>query len=104
MMDVGVYPIFSVRNLTGQRLQSVAAMGTVRQLHGLTDCDSLVFTFLLQDGTPGVIEAGFTYLSSLIELEGSHGRLTIEGHITQAVQGRVIMERWLQDGGTLLSG
>src|SRR5262249_41296798 len=41
------------------------------------------------DGTPGVIEASFTYGSSLYELEGTRGRLSLAGHVSQRVGGRL---------------
>ena len=95
LMDVGVYSIFTLRDLTGLRTKQVAATGTTRRLHGKAEYDSVLFTFLLADGTPGVIEANFTYLSSHIELEGTLGRLSLVGHITQLVEGRLDVERWL---------
>jgi len=95
LMDVGVYPTFNLRELTGRRIASLTAIGTTRRLHGRTDYDSITFAFLLEDGTPGVIESGFTYSSSLIELEGTTGRLSLSGHITQSIQGRLEVELWL---------
>lgn len=94
LMDVGVYPTFTLRDLTGLRTTQVSATGTTRRLHGKTEYDSVLFTLLLEDGTPGVIEANFTHLSSHIELEGTLGRLTLVGHITQAVEGRLDVEHW----------
>jgi D-xylose 1-dehydrogenase (NADP+, D-xylono-1,5-lactone-forming) len=89
LLDVAVYPTMSLRDLTGQRIQSLAATGAVRRLHELTDCDSVVYTFLLEDGTPGVIEGCFTHTASLIELEGTQGWLALQGHISQGIGGRL---------------
>ena len=89
LMDVAVYPTMSLRYLTNQRIKNLTATGTTRRLHERTDFDSVVYSFLLEDGTPGVIEGCFTHSSSLIELEGTAGRLELRGHITQAVAGRL---------------
>lgn len=89
LMDVAVYPIASIRDLTGLTIVDVTATGTTRRLHGLTAFDTVLFTFVLDDGTPGAIEAGFTFSSSLIELEGTRGRLSLTGHITQSTAGRL---------------
>jgi predicted dehydrogenase len=95
LMDVGVYPTFTLRDLTGMRTTELSAIGTTRRLHGKTEHDSIIFNFLLEDGTPGVIEAAFTFVSSTVELEGTRGRLTLEGHVTQATRGRLDVELWL---------
>ncbi len=92
LMDVAIYPIASLRDLTGQRITSLSATGTIRRLHQRTNWDTVVFSFLLEDGTPGVIEGAFTYPSSLIEIEGTAGRLTLAGHITQAIAGHLTVE------------
>jgi predicted dehydrogenase len=92
LMDVAVYPIASLRDLIGQRIASLSATGTTRRLHERTDWDSIVFTFLTTEGVPGVIEGCFTHISSLIEVEGTEGRLTLSGHITQAIAGRLEVE------------
>ncbi|HEY3111089.1 MAG TPA: Gfo/Idh/MocA family oxidoreductase, partial [Chloroflexota bacterium] len=84
LMDVALYPAIALRDLTGQRVKSLTATGTTRVLHGQTEWDSVVFTFLLEDGTPGVVEGCFTHGASLIELEGTRGRLALSGHISQA--------------------
>ncbi len=94
LMDVGVYSIFTLRELTGMRTRSVAATGTVKRLHGKTEYDSVLFTFLTDDGTPGVIEANFTFMSSQYELEGTRGRLALTGHVTQLFDGRLEAELW----------
>jgi predicted dehydrogenase len=89
LMDVALYPAISLRDLTGQRVKRLAATGTTRVLRGQTEWDSVVFTFLLEDGTPGVIEGCFTHGASLIELEGTRGRLVLSGHISQACTGHL---------------
>ena len=89
LMDVALYSANAVRSLLGQRIKSLSATGTTRRLHGLTDYDTLVFSFLLEDGTPGVIEGSFTYTASTVELEGTRGLLSLERHITQAIEGRL---------------
>ncbi len=89
LLDVGVYSVFTLRELTGRRLRRVCALGTSRRLRGSTNWDSVVFSFLLDDGTPGVIEASFTYSSSLYELEGTHGRLSLQEHVSQSIGGRL---------------
>ncbi len=94
LMDVGVYSIFTLRELTGSRAREVMATGTVKSLHGLTEYDSVVFSYLSEDGTPGVIEANFTFNSSNYELEGTQGRFTLAGHITQLIAGRLDAELW----------
>jgi predicted dehydrogenase len=94
LMDVGVYSIFTLRELTGSRPRQVVATGTVRQLHGKTAYDSIIFSYLTDDGTPGVIEANFTFNSSSYELEGTRGRFTLAGHITQVIAGRLDAELW----------
>jgi predicted dehydrogenase len=94
LMDVGVYSIFTLRELTGSRAREVIATGTVKSLHGLTEYDSVVFSYLSDDGTPGVIEANFTFNSSNYELEGTQGRFTLAGHITQLIAGRLDAELW----------
>lgn len=95
LMDVGVYSIFTLRELTGQRTAELSATGTVKRLQGKTDYDSILFTFLLEDGTPGVIEANFTFTSSNYEIEGTRGRLVLSGHVTQLIRGRLEAELWL---------
>ena len=95
LMDVAVYPIFTLRDLTGLRIGDLFATGTTRRLHEKTEFDSVLLTLLLQDGTPGVIEATFTYVASHIELEGTEGRLTLTGHITQAIEGRLEVDLWM---------
>ena len=95
LMDVAVYPTFTLRELTGLKIEDLSATGTTRRLHGKTEFDSVLLTFLLQDGTPGVIEATFTYGASHIELEGTQGRLILTGHITQAIEGRLEVELWM---------
>lgn len=92
LMDVAIYPTASLRDLTGKRIKSLSATGTTRRLHERTDWDTVVFSFLLEDGTPGVIEGAFTYPSSLIEIEGTKGRLALSGHITQAIAGSLSVE------------
>ncbi len=94
LLDVGVYSIFTLRELTGSRPRSVFATGTVKQLQGLTTYDSIIFSYLTDDDTPGVIEANFTFNSSNYELEGTRGRCTLTGHITQLIAGRVDAELW----------
>ena len=93
-MDVGVYSIFTLRELTGSRPREVTATGTVKRLHGKTAYDSIIFSYLSDDGTPGVIEANFTFNSSNYELEGTRGRFTLTGHITQLIAGRLDAELW----------
>jgi predicted dehydrogenase len=88
-MDVALYPTIALRDLTGQRVRSLAATGTTRVLRGQTEWDSVVFTLLLEDGTPGVVEGCFTHGASLIELEGTRGRLALSGHISQACAGQL---------------
>jgi predicted dehydrogenase len=95
LMDVAVYPTFTLRDLTRLRITELCATGAVRQLHGETEFDSVLLTFLLEDGTPGVIEATFTYAASHIELEGTRGRLALIGHVTQAIAGRLEVELWM---------
>ena len=92
LMDVAVYPIATIRDLLGQPCREVSATGTTRRLHGLTSFDSVLFSFLLADGTPGVIEAGFTYPSSLFEVEGTKGRLSLSGHVSQGTTGDLRVE------------
>lgn len=94
LLDVGVYSIFTLRDLTGQRPVVVSATGSVRRLHGKTRYDSIVFSFLTEDGTPGVIEANFTFGSSNYELEGTTGRFTLSRHITQLIDGKLEGELW----------
>jgi glucose-fructose oxidoreductase len=94
LMDVGVYSIFTLRELTGSLPCEVSAIGTVKQLHGKTAYDSIIFSYLSDDGTPGVIEANFTFNSSLYELEGTRGRFNLTGHITQLFGGRLDAELW----------
>ncbi len=53
LLDVGVYSIFTLRELTGSRPRSVSATGTVKQLHGKTEYDSIIFSYLTDDGDPG---------------------------------------------------
>ena len=89
LMDIALYPTITLRELTGQRIKSLSATGTTQVLHGRTNWDSVVFTFLLEDGTPGIIEGCFTHGSSLIELEGTRGRLALSGHFTQACVGHL---------------
>lgn len=94
LLDVGVYSIFTLRELTGMRPRSLSATGSVRRLHGKTAYDSIVFSFLTGDDTTGVIEANFTFGSSTYELEGTQGRLALTGHITQLIDGRLEAELW----------
>ncbi|MGH2561065.1 MAG: Gfo/Idh/MocA family protein [Thermomicrobiales bacterium] len=94
LMDVGVYSIFTLRELTGITPQSLVATGSVRRLHGKTDYDSIVFSYVGRDGTPGVVEASFTFGSSTYELEGTRGRLCLNGHITQLIGGTLEAELW----------
>jgi D-xylose 1-dehydrogenase (NADP+, D-xylono-1,5-lactone-forming) len=94
LLDVGVYSIFTLRELTGSRPRLVSATGTVKQLHGKTEYDSIIFSYLTDDDTPGVIEANFTFTSSNYELEGTRGRLNLTGHITQLIAGRLDAELW----------
>jgi predicted dehydrogenase len=94
LMDVGVYSIFTLRELTGERTCSLSATGTVKRLHDKTEYDSVLFTFLTEKGTPGVVEANFTFTSSTYELEGTRGRLSLTGHITQLIDGRLEAELW----------
>jgi len=94
LMDVGVYSIFTLRELTGSRPRCVSATGTVKRLHGKTEYDSIIFSYLSDDGTPGVIEANFTFNSSNYELEGTTGRFNLTGHITQLIAGRLDAELW----------
>ena len=94
LMDVGVYSIFTLRELTGSRPREVSAIGTVTQLHGKTAYDSIIFSYLNDDGMPGVIEANFTFNSSNYELEGTRGRFALTGHISQLIGGRLDAELW----------
>src|SRR5919106_1399944 len=94
LLDVGVYSIFTLRELTGSRPRLVSATGTVKQLHGKTEYDSIIFSYLTDDDTPGVIEANFTFTSSNYELEGTRGRFNLTGHITQLIAGRLDAELW----------
>lgn len=89
LLDVAVYPIFTLRELTGQTIRTLSATGTTRRLHGETDFDTVLFTFLMADDTPGIIEATFTYSGSLIELEGTRGRLVLSGHFGQKTIGHL---------------
>lgn len=102
LMDVAVYPIFTLRDLAGLSIGQLSATGTVRRLYGKTEYDSILFTFLSEDNIPGVIEATFTYSASHIELEGTRGRLTLTGHITQQAQGHLQVELW-QRGRNVVS-
>ena len=104
LMDVGVYSIFTLRQLTGRSFKRVCALGTTRRLQGQTEWDSLVFSFLLEDGTPGVIEASFTYGSSLYELEGTRGRLSLAGHVSQRIGGRLDVALRAAAGGVAEQG
>ncbi|MBA2595710.1 MAG: Gfo/Idh/MocA family oxidoreductase, partial [Chloroflexia bacterium] len=94
LLDVGVYSIFTLRELTGMHTRSVSATGALKRLHGKTEYDSIIFTYLTDDGTPGVIEANFTFGSSHYELEGTRGRLTLSGHVSQLIGGRLDAEIW----------
>jgi predicted dehydrogenase len=85
LMDVALYPAITIRELTGQRIASVSATATTTMQAGRTD--SVVFTFLLDDGTPGVIEGSFTHDASLVEIEGSRGRLVLRDHFSQTCTG-----------------
>lgn len=99
LLDVAVYPIATLREITGRQIVRVQAVGSIRRLRGLTNWDSIAVACLLDDETPAVVEAGFTYSSSLIELEGVTGRLSLSGHISQAVAGRLEVEFWSPDSG-----
>jgi glucose-fructose oxidoreductase len=94
LMDVGVYSIFTLRELTGERPRSVSAIGALKRLHGKTEVDTILFTFLTEQGTPGVVEANFTFGSSHYELEGTRGRLALSGHVSQLIGGRLDAELW----------
>jgi xylose dehydrogenase (NAD/NADP) len=94
LMDVGVYSIFTLRELTGTRPAEVFASGTLTSLHGKTACDAIVFNYIAENGTPGSIEANFTFTSSNYELEGTSGRLDLRGHITQLIAGKMNAELW----------
>lgn len=94
LMDVGVYSIFTLRELTSTRPASVAAVGSLTSLHGTTNYDAIVVSYIAQDGSPGSIEANFTFNSSNYELEGTKGRLDLRGHITQVIAGRLDAEIW----------
>ncbi|GCE29544.1 oxidoreductase [Dictyobacter alpinus] len=95
LMDVAVYSIFTLRDLASLSIQHLSATGTVRQLHGKTEYDTVLWTFLSKEGIPGVIEASFTFSSSYIELEGTQGRLTLTDHISQKTQGHLLVDLWL---------
>ncbi|MCC6314435.1 MAG: Gfo/Idh/MocA family oxidoreductase, partial [Thermomicrobiales bacterium] len=92
LMDVGVYSIFTLRDLTGKRPRSLSATGTLRRLHGKTQYDSIVASFETEDGTTGVIEANFTFTSSHFEVEGTGGRLALSRHISQLIDGKLEAE------------
>jgi xylose dehydrogenase (NAD/NADP) len=94
LLDVGVYSIFTLRELTGTRPASVAAVGTLTSLHGATNYDAIVVSYVAENGTPGTFEANFTFTSSNYEVEGTHGRLDLRGHITQLIAGRLDAEIW----------
>ncbi|MCA9877571.1 MAG: Gfo/Idh/MocA family oxidoreductase [Thermomicrobiales bacterium] len=94
LMDVGVYSIFTLRELTGTRPASVAAVGSLTSLHGTTAYDAIVVSYIAQDGTPGSFEANFTFRSSAYEVEGTQGRLDLRGHITQLIAGRLDAVVW----------
>ena len=49
----GVYSIFTLRELTGSRPRSVSATGTVKQLHGKTEYDSIIFSYPHRRRYPG---------------------------------------------------
>lgn len=90
LLDILLYPAITVRHLTGQPIRRVSAVGVTRQLGGHTSTwDSVVVSFVMADDTPGVLEATFTHGSSLIELEGTNGRLALDGHISQGPTGRL---------------
>jgi glucose-fructose oxidoreductase len=99
LLDVAVYPVATLREITGRQIVRIQAVGSTRLLRGLTNWDSIAVACLLDDDTPAVIEAGFTYSSSLIELEGTEGRLSLSGHISQSVAGRLEVEFWGRDSG-----
>ena len=63
-MDVAVYSTFTLRELAGLSIDPLSATGTVRRLQGETEYDTILYTFLSEEGIPGVIEASFTYGSS----------------------------------------
>jgi predicted dehydrogenase len=94
LMDVGVYSIFTLRDLTGVRPRWLSATGTVRRLHGKTDYDAIAFTFAADDGTTGAVEANFTFGSSDYEVEGVGGRLALRRHISQRIDGELEAELW----------
>lgn len=94
LLDVGVYSIFTLRELTGTRPASVAAVGSLTSLNGTTNYDAIVVSYIAQDGTPGSFEANFTFSSSNYEVEGTKGRLDLRGHITQLIAGRLDAEIW----------
>ena len=94
LMDVGVYSIFTLRELTGTRPAVVTAVGSLNRLPGTTHYDAIVVSYIAEDGTPGSIEANFTFNSSNYELEGSKGRLNLQGHITQLIAGRMDADIW----------
>lgn len=94
LLDVGVYSIFTLRELIGEQTRSVSATGTVKRLPGKTAHDSILFTFLTEAATPGVIEANFTFGSSHYEIEGTRGRLALSGHISQLIGGKLEAELW----------
>ena len=95
LMDVAVYSTFTLRELAGLSIDQLSATGTVRCLHGKTEYDTVLYTFLSKEGIPGIVEASFTYGSSYFELEGTQGRLTLTDHITQEALGHLRIEHWL---------
>ena len=55
--------------------------------------DSIIFSYLTDDGTPGVIEANFTFTSSNYELEGTRGRRLLNGEPAVKIHGQFIPVR-----------
>lgn len=90
LVDVGIYPLYMIRFLTGKRIRRVGAMSWNTRYTQIDVPDTSAAWIELEDGTPGMIDTSYTTSDvSRLEIDGDTGRLEILESFTTVPNGKM---------------
>lgn len=88
LVDIGIYPLYIIRFLTGKRVRRVGAMSWNTRYTQIDVPDTSAAWIELEDGTPGTVDTSYTTSDvTRLELDGDTGRMEILNSFSTAPNG-----------------
>lgn len=89
LVDIGIYPLYMLRRITGHRVRRVSAMAWSQHYKAFDVPDTTAAWFELENGTPGTLDTSYTVAdTSRLEIDGDEARLEVLGSFTMEPAGK----------------